>query len=485
MAKKVNIIGAGLAGLSAGIHLQQNGVETEIFEIAGWAGGVCTAWVRNGYRFDGCIHWMVGTKPGDDSYKLYREFGVLEEDTVIYNAESVKLEIGGEMYEVPMKIEEFRTFLHSVSTQDSAEIEKLCGIIEVVMHDKMPNGAPSNPFDLIRMIKESKGFINIARKYTNVTVKEYAERFQSPTLRSFLYMLMPEDFSVVALFMMLGTRMSGNAGYPMGGAWDVIRRMESKYRSLGGKIHFNTKVDEIAVENGRAAGVRAKGVLYPADAVIAACDAYDTLKRMLGGKYAHPQLDTMLQSSPLFSPLAVISFGLNRKFGIPYSVTYEYKKGIKTSPDTVEHGFSLRSFDFDPSAAPENGSSVMVMTGAPLDYWKNLRDRDIDGYKKQKQQLAQDVADAIEERIPGFKDAIAVIDVATPATYARLANLYQGSFEGFEPIPAALKTMIRKTVPGVKGLYLCGQWTSAGGGICTAVSTGKEAARLAMKKFDR
>ena len=43
MAKKVNIIGAGLAGLSTGIYLQQNGVDTEIYELAGWAGGVCTA----------------------------------------------------------------------------------------------------------------------------------------------------------------------------------------------------------------------------------------------------------------------------------------------------------------------------------------------------------------------------------------------------------------------------------------------------------
>ena len=102
MAKKVNIVGAGLAGLSAGIYLQQSGIETEIFELAGWAGGMCTTWVRNGYRFDGCIHWMVGTKPGDEFYKLYREVGALEEDTVIYNDASIKMEVGGVLYEIPM-----------------------------------------------------------------------------------------------------------------------------------------------------------------------------------------------------------------------------------------------------------------------------------------------------------------------------------------------------------------------------------------------
>lgn len=89
MAKKVNIIGAGPTDLSTRIYLQQNGIDTEIFELSGWAGGVCTAWVRNGYRFDGFIHWMVGTKSGDEFNKLYREVGALEENTVIYNADSV------------------------------------------------------------------------------------------------------------------------------------------------------------------------------------------------------------------------------------------------------------------------------------------------------------------------------------------------------------------------------------------------------------
>jgi phytoene desaturase len=483
VAKKVNIVGAGLSGLSAGIYLQQNGVETEIFELASWAGGMCTAWVRNGYRFDGCIHWMVGTKPGDGFYQMYREVGALEENTVIYNADFIKMELNGEMLKLPMRMDGFRAFLHSVSSQDSAKIEELCGIVEIMMHDKMPTGAPSNASGLIKMVKESRGFLNIARKYIGKTVNQYTELFQNQTIRSILYHLMPGEYSLVALFMMLGTRMSGNAGYPMGGAWDVIKRMEAKYHSLGGKINFNTRVDEIVVEDGKATAICAKGVVYPADAVIASCDAYDTLKRMLGGKYAHPQLDTMLQSSPLFSPLAIVSFGLNKRFDIPYSVSYEYDKGIKTSPDTTQTGFNLRCFDFDPSAAPENFSSVMSMIKAPLDYWNDLRAKDINEYKMQKQQLANDLADAIEERIPGFKAAITVTDVATPATYVRLANLYQGSFEGFAPIPAGLKTNIRKTVPGVKGLFLCGQWTTAGGGICSAVSSGKTAAHSVMKEI--
>jgi phytoene dehydrogenase-like protein len=127
----------------------------------------------------------------------------------------------------------------------------------------------------------------------------------------------------------------------------------------------------------------------------------------------------------------------------------------------------------------------MAMLAAPLDYWQKLRSEDAAGYKKQKQRLADAVAEAADQRIPGFREAIEVTDVATPATYVRVANLYKASFEGFAPTPALIKTQIRKRIPGVKRLLLCGQWTTAGGGICTAVASGKAAAEQIQKELKR
>jgi phytoene dehydrogenase-like protein len=46
-----------------------------------------------------------------------------------------------------------------------------------------------------------------------------------------------------------------------------------------------------------------------------------------------------------------------------------------------------------------------------------------------------------------------------------------------------MKQSIKKTVPGLKNLYLCGQWTAAGGGICTAVNDGKTVARKIAKEL--
>jgi len=179
---------------------------------------VCTAWVRNGYRFDGCIHWMVGTKPGDGFNKLYREVGALEENTVIYNADSIFLELGGVMYETPMEISKFRAFLHALSEKDGDRIDELCGDITAMIHTKMPTGAPSNLSEMIGFMKDSRGFLSLARKYLGRTVGEVVQGIQSQTIQDILTALMPAEFSAEALIMILGTRMSGKAGYPMGGA---------------------------------------------------------------------------------------------------------------------------------------------------------------------------------------------------------------------------------------------------------------------------
>ncbi|MCK4889961.1 MAG: NAD(P)/FAD-dependent oxidoreductase, partial [Candidatus Aminicenantes bacterium] len=73
MGNRVKIIGAGIAGLSAGCYLQMNGYETEIYELHNIPGGLCTGWERMGYTFDGCVHWLVGSSPENNFYPLWNE----------------------------------------------------------------------------------------------------------------------------------------------------------------------------------------------------------------------------------------------------------------------------------------------------------------------------------------------------------------------------------------------------------------------------
>jgi phytoene dehydrogenase-like protein len=58
---EIIIIGAGISGLAAGCYAQMNRYRTQIFEMHNLPGGLCTAWKRNGYVFDGCIHYLFGS----------------------------------------------------------------------------------------------------------------------------------------------------------------------------------------------------------------------------------------------------------------------------------------------------------------------------------------------------------------------------------------------------------------------------------------
>jgi cation diffusion facilitator CzcD-associated flavoprotein CzcO len=65
--RKAAIIGAGVAGLSAGCYARMNGYDAEIYESHSLPGGVCASWRRGEYLFDHCRHWVLGSGRGEAS----------------------------------------------------------------------------------------------------------------------------------------------------------------------------------------------------------------------------------------------------------------------------------------------------------------------------------------------------------------------------------------------------------------------------------
>lgn len=86
------IIGAGIAGLATGCYAQMNGYRTQIFELHTLPGGLCTAWKRKGYTFDGCIHWLTGSGPGSGLYSIWEELGAVQGRPMVYHEEFIKFQ---------------------------------------------------------------------------------------------------------------------------------------------------------------------------------------------------------------------------------------------------------------------------------------------------------------------------------------------------------------------------------------------------------
>jgi phytoene desaturase len=414
--------------------------------------------------------------------KVYESVCALESDTLIYHIESLVLEIDGEIHEIPLVLEQFRAYLLEIAPEENLVINHFCNEIKKVTQTEMMIGRPKSFKAYLHAITKGRKFLSVAIKYLNVTVEKHFEKLKNDKLRKIIYHLMPSSMSMFALLMMLGSRMAHNGGFPEGGARDMIKRMQTYFLSLGGHISFNTQITDIIVENHKVIEIRSHKNVYPLTHIIAACDMYNTIHHMLKGEYPHPVLNRMLEESLLFDSIMLISIGLSKSFDIPSSATFEIPDSLYVGGETYAKQYHIRSFDFDISLAPLGHSSIMVTLSAPFDFWHHLKTRDEVAYQRAKMDVANKMIAVLENKYPNISNAIEVIDVATPSTYYRLNNLYKGSFEGFMPVPAALKEKIDTKIPGIDNLYLAGQWVTPGGGIPPAIISGIETAHQIIKE---
>ena len=73
--KAIAIVGAGLAGLAAGVYAQINGYHAHIFEHSSQPGGVAAWWRRGSYHIDGGIHFLMGHQAGRVNQRVVSPVG--------------------------------------------------------------------------------------------------------------------------------------------------------------------------------------------------------------------------------------------------------------------------------------------------------------------------------------------------------------------------------------------------------------------------
>jgi phytoene dehydrogenase-like protein len=292
MDKSIIIIGAGIAGLSAGCYGQMNGYRTRILEMHNLPGGLCTSWKRNGYTFDGCIHWLVGSGPGIDSHRMWQELGAIQgRDFVTYDDFGHIQGTNGRtliLHTDPDRLEEH---LKELSPADTGLIKELCDGVRLFSRFDIPMDKPRELYGLLdglRIAVKMLPFMRAFGRYSRISIQDYAARFSDPFLRQALpfSLYFNQPFPVFVLFITLALMHNRHAAYPIGGSLALARAIERRYIDLGGEIDYRSRVQKILVENDRAVGVRlADGTEQRADIVISAADGRATIFDMLEGKY--------------------------------------------------------------------------------------------------------------------------------------------------------------------------------------------------------
>jgi phytoene dehydrogenase-like protein len=497
---------AGIAGLSAGCYGQMNGYRTQIFEMHTTPGGVCTTWKRKGYKIDGCIHWLTGSDPGNSFYPLWEELGVVQGRTMIDHEEYARVEgRDGQVLIVYSDINRLEQHMKELAPEDKDVIEEFAQAIRDCIHFPMPvDKAPElySPIDGLKIMLKMRPYLKLWRKWGKVTIQDVAQRFKNPFLRQAFPLIFnlrnPPDFPIMGVLMTLAWMDQQTAGYPVGGSLELARTIEHRYLALGGEIHYKSRVAKILVEadpsgrGDRAVGVRlADGVAslkeHRSDLVISASDGHATIFDMLDGKYINDKIQGYYDKLPLYSPLIYIGLGIARSFEeVPPTVTgvdYPLDEPITIGGQERKRS-SVQIYNFDPSLAPAGKTFVRVMFASDYEYWKKLK-QDPERYKAEKEQIADKVVAALDQRFPGLAAQVEMRDVATPMTWERYTGNWRGSFQGWLETTKTLRMRMSKTLPGLENFYMAGQWVEPGGSIPTAVMSGRNVTQIICKKDKR
>lgn len=467
MNEKLIIVGGGISGLTAGIYAQRSGFQTLILEKCATPGGVSTCWKRGGYMFEGGVHWLNGSGEHLDLNKVWKEVGALKDNNPIYFKDPVYVLKNGKA-QLAIWRDSDRTLqeLSAYSPRDKKVLRSIFRDVRMFKYFQSPVEGVTGIMDYIRMFPA----ICVTPRLWMQSIKHYLSRIKDPDVRTLLEAVVAPVNNAMTFAYTLSGFFTGDSGYPSGGSLRMALNMADTFREAGGEIRYNTAVEKVA-----DGGVIVNGELLKADAVIVTVDARTAIDKLfekpLQDRWARRMRKLLVTSQTVFVGVGVEA-DLN---AYPKSMVFKvpFKDGGVDIPFFVVSNYARDRY------SPEGCTTITALfPGYSYGYWKAARE---DGtYEEKKKAVAEKFIGILEEQIPETKGKIAVTDVATPVTYQRYCDTYEGSYMS-DWLPATLTTNAPNRYR--KGLYFAGQRTAYSGGLPPAVISGRLAARLLCKDF--
>ncbi|MBN1218232.1 MAG: phytoene desaturase [Anaerolineae bacterium] len=488
MKRNIIVIGSGFGGLGAAIRLAAQGHQVELFEKLDKLGGRAYVFEINGFKFDSGPTvitapfmfddiWAAAGKRREDYFTLvqcnpfYRIFNH-EGRYFDYNDSEEFILNQIERWHPPDK-EGYLKFMQTTRPI----FEK--GFVELA--DK--------PFlsvwDMLRVTPD------LIKKQSHVSAYKYVSKFvQNEFLRrafSFHPLLIggnPFDASSIYAMIHYLEREWG-LHFAMGGTGAIIEAMGRLFTEIGGKIHLNTEVKEILVNNRRVTGVRlADGRVQPADDIVSNADVAFTYRNLIPKQYRRKYTNRKIERMKYSMSLFVIYFGTKRRYtdtnlvhhNIILSKRYKSLLNDIFNRKKLAEDFSLYVHNptrTDPSLAPEGGETFYALSPVP-----HLA-ADIDwttAAKPYRDTIMQFLED---NYLPDLQANIVAEHYIDPLYFQGTLNSYLGSAFSVQPIltqSAWFRPHNRSE--DFDNLYFVGAGTHPGAGLPGVLSSSKIAADL-------
>lgn len=485
MHKKIVIIGSGFSALAASCYLAKQGHHVIVYEKNDTVGGRARQLQKEGFTFDigPTWYWMPDVferffadfdKKPSDYYQLQK----LNPAYRVYFGVNDYLSIPDTLEKI---IEVFEQEEPGSGNQLKAFIAKAEDNYNIAIKDLVYKPGVS-PLELVSVttLKKLRYFFSTIKKDVRSTFKNkrLIQIVEFPVL--FLG-AKPADTPAFYNFMNFADFGLGT-WHPKNGMYSVIEGIHALAQELGVEVKTQHPVEKITVENGKASGIRSKGVHITADIVVSGAD-YHHSETLLDKKYR--SYSEIYWEKKIFAPsslLFYVGFDKTLKNSTHHTLFFDvdfdaHAHAIYDDPKWPEKPLFYASFPSktDKDIAPEGcEAGIFLIPLAPgIEDSSKIREHYFNIIIKRFEQLTQqDVRNNII-----FKESFCIND------FIRAYNSYKGNAYGMANTlmqTAFLRPKLKSKK--VKQLYFTGQLTVPGPGVPPSLISGKLVATL-IKKY--
>ena len=481
MGKSIVIIGGGIAGLSAGISLLQQGYDVSIYEKNESVGGLCSGYYIDGYFIDACLHWLMGTKKGTSIHALWRNVDALNDDVEISHLpyfctatyEGTKVTFSRDLDE-----EESRWL--ALSPIDEAAIKeffdsvrgmaRLWTLAQSETHKRLSMKALSSlprPRRIVAAMRKSR--------------KDYAKKFVHPALRFAIENAMTGYNNAAFFLLVYGLFSSGDGDVPFGGSFAMVSRIKERYLTLGGKLYLNSLVTSLKTTNGRIEFARLGNKQIQADYYLAALDPHILYSNLLEGKRlprAYKNLDKNIKDHTISSCFCVYLKVKDYAGDIDIPTAIPIKK-VRVGKKQAE-SMLVRPYSFDPLTQKEGGTVISLFVDQDQDdyaYFASKKEP-----RQERLRIAGELLDAFVYAYPQYEGKAEILDSFGPLELHQRTGTSYGSIQSYSFTSKGFFYSHSGKVSGIDNLYFCGQWNRAIGGTPTALISANDVVKRLVRK---
>ncbi len=485
--KKIAVIGAGFAGISAASYLAKAGFEVHVYEKHEGPGGRARQFkTEHGFVFDmgPSWYWMPDIIDG-----YFNDFGHKTNEFFDLHALDPQFQVifSNDSIEIPANYEEltelFERLEPGAGAQLNAFMKNAKFKYDISMKDFVRKPSLTwKEFISVDLFKSAFKFdlLTNFRKY----VSQYFKNEKIRAIMEFPVIFLgssPDKIPAMYSLMNYGGYVLGTH-YPSGGYFSLVEAMYKIAKKQGVTFHFDHQIDQIITKNKKVDSIVINGKSIEFDGIIASCD-YHHAERLL--TFENRNYTDRYWKKKTFAPSSLIYY-LGLKVKLPklthHTLFFEHDIDKHLNSVYVEKNWPKDPLFYvccpsktDPTVAPEGKENLFLLMpiGLSMDDPESVREK----YLKQMLNRIEQITgvENLYEQIE-YKRSYCISD------FIQDYHAYGGNAYGLANTlgqTAFLKPKLKNKK--VENLYYAGQLTVPGPGVPPSIISGKIAANELAK----